>query len=427
MEGLSTQESVIKDLQLHIDMAHRFNSDNRDNRDRTEHSELKPDRFPRPEIEDPATDTEWDYFISSWEAYKRATGLKNQSACDQLWYCPSTSLRKKVFDSGIRPTDDEETILRGIKQLCVQQHNNLINIANFQNIYQEKDESITQFAARINGAASICEFTIICTCKEKVPYAKHMQAFQFVRGLSDPEIREKVLAESADNGLDLNKIVKLACAIEAGKLNSSSISRTPGLNRIGAHKPSKTSQKKCLYCGENWHEGTNWKKACKGSRSTCSKCKKRGHLTAVCRSKRENDSEPTEANKLEAEPETPSPPMEGESAELGFFCNLYSENNVLGHVGTDSLGNWTKTRIEEHPEVEIRIQPDPQGYQELAPQIILPQQIKAYRSNALADTGAQMVVIGENMITAMGLKREHVIPVKMKIKAANMGGLTLIG
>ena len=130
MEGLSTQDSVLKDLELHVTMAHKLNSDTA----APSKTDVRPDKFPRPEICDPATDTDWEYFKSSWDSYKRATGIKNQSACDQLWYCPTASLRKKIFDSGIRPTDDENTILEGIKRLAVKQHNNLINIANFQNL-----------------------------------------------------------------------------------------------------------------------------------------------------------------------------------------------------------------------------------------------------------------------------------------------------
>ena len=44
----------------------------------TEKLETRPDKYPRPGIIDPGTDTEWEFFKSSWESYKRATGLKGQ-------------------------------------------------------------------------------------------------------------------------------------------------------------------------------------------------------------------------------------------------------------------------------------------------------------------------------------------------------------
>jgi len=160
LEGLSSQENVLKDLELHFTMAHSGGA----GRVQSQGSDVKPDKFPRPEIDDPATDTDWQYFVSSWESYKRATKVTGQTACDQLWHCPSASLKKKVFDSGVRPTMTEEQIMTGIKRLAVKAHNNMINIVQFQSLCQERDELVPQFAARLNGGAAICDFTVTCKC-----------------------------------------------------------------------------------------------------------------------------------------------------------------------------------------------------------------------------------------------------------------------
>ena len=126
LEGLSTQDSVLKDLELHITMAHA--SPRSGGAGREAHvagGEVKPDKFPRPEISDPATDTDWQYFVASWESYKRATKLAGQAACDQLWHCPTSSLKKKILDSGVRPTNTEAQIMAGIKRLTVKAHNSI--------------------------------------------------------------------------------------------------------------------------------------------------------------------------------------------------------------------------------------------------------------------------------------------------------------
>ena len=199
LEGLSTQDSVLKDLELHLDMAHPGYSNR--NRTKEDSSESRPDRFPRPEITDPASDTEWSYFLSSWEAYKCATRITGQQACDQLWHCPTEGLKKKVFDSGVRPINTEEEILAGIKRLCVKAHNNMINIMAFQELHQENSETVTQFAARLNGSANICDFTVSYSCKKDVSVSEKIQTFQFIRGLLDSEIQEKILAENANKNL----------------------------------------------------------------------------------------------------------------------------------------------------------------------------------------------------------------------------------
>ena len=149
-------------------------------------------------IYDPATDTDWQYFQASWEAYRRATKVTGQAPRDQLWHCPTESLKKKLFDSGIRPTMSESQIMAGIKRLAVKAHNNMISIVDFQGICQYRDELVPQFAARLNGGAAICDFTVKCNCLESVSYSEAMQSFQVIRGLYDTDIQEKILAEAAN-------------------------------------------------------------------------------------------------------------------------------------------------------------------------------------------------------------------------------------
>ena len=73
----------------------------------------------------------------------------------------------------------EDQILAGIKRLAVKAHNNMINIVEFQNLFQERDELVPQFAARL-----------ICECSKTVSYSDAMQSFQLVRGLYDTDIQE---------------------------------------------------------------------------------------------------------------------------------------------------------------------------------------------------------------------------------------------
>ena len=434
MEGLSTQESVLKDLELHIAMGHATHGGGGGGGggSREAAGDVKPDKFPRPEISDPATDTDWQYFVASWESYKRATKLTGQAACDQLWHCPTASLKKKVFDSGVRPTMSEVDIMKGIKRLTVKAHNNMINIVHFQSLGQERDELVPQFAARLTGGAAICDFTVTCECTKSVSYAEAMQSFQLVRGLYDTEIQEKILADAANRvpALTLADITKLAEAVESGKRSSGVLSRAGGLNRIAEQvdRNQDKTKKNCLYCGGPWHEGTNWRKLCKGTGSTCSTCNRKGHLTIMCKNpKREK---PRETNSIEAKlPDTPGPAQQGETASmnLGFFCQMTAEINRLSHVGINEFGRWAKIRVEDHPEVEVRIEPDIDGYEELNLQTRPPSKHKTTNTKALVDTGAQMVVMGIKTVYAMGLGRKHIMPVGMTIKAANTGGLTLLG
>ena len=86
---------MLIDLELHITMAHPPTINTRN--DRVRDFEVRPDKFPRPEISDPATDTDWQYFVASWEAYKRATRLTGQEAWIKYGIAPPHHLRRKYL------------------------------------------------------------------------------------------------------------------------------------------------------------------------------------------------------------------------------------------------------------------------------------------------------------------------------------------
>ena len=57
LEGLQTQESVLKDLELHLAMVHGIGHSSFAQSDRG-CGDVRADKFPRPQICDPATDTD---------------------------------------------------------------------------------------------------------------------------------------------------------------------------------------------------------------------------------------------------------------------------------------------------------------------------------------------------------------------------------
>ena len=421
MEGLHTQDSVIEDLKLHLTMAHPNNISTQPHK--VDKNETRPDRFPRPEIAEQASDTDWQFFIASWETYKRATQLSGQSACDQLWYCPSDSLKKKIFDAGIRPTNSESEILEGIKKLCVKAHNNMVNVMEFQNLYQRKSESINQYAARLNGAANICDFLVTCTCGKEANFAEKILTFQLIRGLQDCEIQERILAELASKDMTLLEVIKICEAVESGKRSSGALSRSGTLSRIYSEKGAKETKKKCAFCGEAWHTGPNWRASCKASTVSCNECGKKGHFGKMCRSKKIIKN----SNNVLEEATTPQPEAEGENASMGFLFRLEAGGFRLSHVGVNEFGKWTKIKVDDHPEVDILIEPAVEGYKELKCPGKLPIKLTEIMEKGLVDTGAQMVVCGLSTVYAMGMKKSNLIPVGLKIKAADQGNMKLLG
>merc|ERR1712115_452583 len=97
-------------------------------------------------------------------------------------------------------------------------------------------------------------------------------------------------------------------------------------------------------------------------------------------------------------------------------------------TGVNELGRWAKVRVEDHPEVFVSMEADKTGYDQLMKSnTIRPERLKVYNGPGLVDSGAQLVVIGLSHLYGMGLSKKDLVPVNMKIKAGNSGGLKLLG
>jgi len=228
----------------------------------------------------------------------------------------------------------------------------MVNVMEFQNLYQRKSESINQYAARLNGAANTCDFLVTCTCGKEANFAEKILTFQLIRGLQDCEIQERILAELASKGMTLLEVIKTCEAVESGKRSSGALSRSGTLSRMYSEKGTNKTKKKCAFCGDIWHTGSNWRASCKASTVSCNVCGKKGHFGKMCRSKRtiKNSN-----NVLE----------EGENASMGFLFRLEAGGFCLSHVCVNEFGKWTKIKIDDHPEVDILIEPAVDGYKEL--------------------------------------------------------------
>ena len=58
VEGLATKESVLKDIELHVTMAHPEMFSRGQTSEKNEQGDSKPDKFPRPELNEGASNVE---------------------------------------------------------------------------------------------------------------------------------------------------------------------------------------------------------------------------------------------------------------------------------------------------------------------------------------------------------------------------------
>ena len=85
----------------------------------------KPEKFPRPSIDQDSTLETWSEFLSSWEQYKDEYQLSGTSLTRQLYACCSTSLKTSLSrtSGGTHFTLTEARMLDVIKQLAVKFQN----------------------------------------------------------------------------------------------------------------------------------------------------------------------------------------------------------------------------------------------------------------------------------------------------------------
>ena len=145
-----------------------------------------------------------------------------------------------MYDSGVTSSSDKTTLLSAMKKMAVRTQNTLVNVVTFLCLGQDSDENCTSFSASLRGQASICDFTVQCkepTFKKDVSYTDRMIAHQLVRGLSDSDIQEQVMAHAAETpDLDLATIQKFVEAKETGRRSVAMIAGSRGLNRVSDYK-----------------------------------------------------------------------------------------------------------------------------------------------------------------------------------------------
>ena len=90
-------------------------------------------------------------------------------------------------------TIEEKTLLLWMKELVVQYQNPAMYLQEFLAMSQQPDEGVRHSLSRLKGVATNCDFSVDCTCKEKVSYANHLTKFKLGSGLVDEEIKEVVL------------------------------------------------------------------------------------------------------------------------------------------------------------------------------------------------------------------------------------------
>ena len=176
----------------------------------------KPEKFPRPTIDQDSTLESWNEFISSWEQYKDEYQLTGTALTRQLQACCSSELKTSLSrtSGGAHFTLTESQMLSTMKQLAVKFQNPAVNVQEFLGMFQQGDEGVRYYLSRLRGVASRCQFEVSCTCGNSVSYSDQVIRFKLIAGLHDIDIKEDILSTEDK---ELEETVKLIENKESGR------------------------------------------------------------------------------------------------------------------------------------------------------------------------------------------------------------------
>ena len=395
----------------------------------------KVEKVKRPTVSSAGTSEDWTYFLFRWKDYVEATKVHGKDLVIQLLECCDETLRRDLTRSAGGSLVDitEQDVLQAIYTLAVREENTMVARVALHSMTQDWDETVRSFGARLRGQAGICKFTIPCPhCNQNVDYTEAILRDVLTRGLSDPDIQLDLLGDK-NQDITLEQVFKFIEAKEAGKRSASRLLDSQGVeatssayrkkrnaNTIKDNKKLDNKNDPCGYCGRKGH-GKNAppkirKKECPAYGHRCKNCERDNHFESVCRQKVKSNEETESAvfDSLLVCAATVS--REGQKS-IHLDHHLYSQMS----------DTWVKRQSQPQPFISIVVKVVEDDYNQLGfrnrfkvPQnpVVVP---------AMADTGCQSCLAGIKVLHKIGLGQCDLIPVNMKMHAANNKGIVILG
>ena len=338
----------------------------------------------------------------------------------QLFSSVSEGVSKCLIQQGYSSRSKVCDLMDGIKEVCVQGHNKLVERMTFFDMSQTSGETFVKFLTRLRGQSKHAEFLLKCgitqsCCAEEgcqggdISYADELIFYQAIRGLHKEEFRQEVMksysTEEDSSKFTLARLSKLITSLEkAGESASQLKTGTGGLNKLSGYqrdkdqkggKPGKPGGGKpgggkpgggkpgggksqtaptppCLGCDSQDHKPDERRKKCPTQGKTCSKCGIMHHFPAVCRSHKKPEVKAAVNEVVTTvditELGTNNALTAGSESE-GSFYSICGISNLSGsafpHHIFDQFGKWTHGRIRDHGKVRLSVKSCDSAYKEL--------------------------------------------------------------
>ena len=247
----------------------------------------KMDKIRRPEVGPDMSNDKWAYFLTRWETYKTACGLKDDDVTGQLMECMLEGVREDHYRQfGGAKVESGEVLLEQVKQVAVPKSNRAVQRDSLNSVRQERGEGVRKFCGRIRAVALVCEYEVECGCSKKNSYMDCVIKDKVIAGLGDGEIKTEVLSHREVNKWTLKELLAYIESKEAGKKSATVMGGSGTVSgvfkkREDKKKPGKRKPQAggCDNCGRSHGKDG----VCPAKDRQCFNCEKTGHLAFKCR------------------------------------------------------------------------------------------------------------------------------------------------
>ena len=242
----------------------------------------KPDKLTRPNVSKKSTSGGWEYFITRWDAYKRATRIVYHDATLHLLECFEDSLRQDLHSSHSNiAAATEIDALAAIQNLAVKAKNAIVSRMTLMAITQNREEVVRRFDPRFQGQAKVWRFSKNGSHNpfEAVNYGDDIVRDALIRGLADNDIQQDVLGYY-DQDMTLEDTNKFIEVKKAG-IRSRATLQNPSGATVSSYKQSDKDQHAPLHGSrsENTPYATTINKVSRRRSKTISNSKRRRSKT----------------------------------------------------------------------------------------------------------------------------------------------------
>ena len=307
-------------------------------------------------------------------------------------------------------------------------------------MYQDEEEPIRAFAARLKGQADVCKFTVECpSCSTQVNYTNQVLRDVLTKGISDLEIRLGLL--SAENQeMSLEDTVQYVEAKESGKRSATKLSQNcqaASSKRSQYQKSKRIDQKiKCAYCGKTGHGRNSPLKArknkCPAYGKTCTFCGIPNHTMELCRLRLQGSKATKNGKSAHIDNASDDDDAINECPiwqELCSVDNKYSPDVMVHavdhHMYSHTANRWVKKKSKPQPFIKLTASINQDDYSELGLQ--LKARPKLIKVMAMADTGCQSCLAGYGFARRLGLNNNTLLQTKLTMYAANKSPINVLG